>query len=77
MMVPARVFSKPIRRVGQACTSSEMIALDLMSANVRWCPFEGRIGIANAPENEAMPPASLIRSEWHSFNLGRDSYTTP
>ena len=60
-IVPARVFSRQIRRVGQAWMSVLVTVCFRMSASVRWCLFEGWIGIARAPEREARPPASLDR----------------
>ena len=58
-IVPARVFSRQMSRVGQAWMSVEVIVCFLMSERVRWWLLLGWIGRANAPEREARPPASL------------------
>ena len=58
-MVPARVFSREMRRVGQKCASVDVTACFLISDRVKWGPFAGGIGRARAPDNDAMPPASL------------------
>lgn len=58
--VPARVFSRQMRRVGQAWMSELVMVCFLMSERLRWCVLEGVMGMASAPEREARPPASLV-----------------
>ena len=59
-MVPWRVFSRLMMRVGHAWISSEMMALALMSARVRWWLLLGRTGMIIAPERLETPPASYL-----------------
>ena len=58
-MVPARVFSRQMRRVGQAWMSVEVMVWALMSLRVRWWLLAGVTGMARAEERLARPPASL------------------
>lgn len=57
--MPARVFSREMRRVGQKWSSGWVTACFLVSDRVRWWPLAGETGRARAPEREAIPPASL------------------
>ena len=63
-IVPCRVFSRQISRVGAKWMSGERIAEAWMSGRVR-CVFGsfGVVGIARAEDRRARPPASLKRRE--------------
>lgn len=56
---PLRVFSREMRRVGQAWMSLLVTVWVFMSARVRWWVLLGVTGMARAPEREARKPASL------------------
>src|SRR3569833_1634954 len=49
MIIPFRVFSRLITRVGHVCTSSSRYAFALTSSSVRWMPFFGTTALTMAP----------------------------